>query len=363
LCRLYCAVWWNRFVVCLLEWELWCFNELKRLLILNLITLLPPSRLLAFTLTAIYGSFTLCFLINHLVIHVILFRTWPCHSSQKSCLFSELQHTSLRCRSEFCFHNFSICHKTTCASKNGIHRAFWNGGKIPTGNTDSRVKPKWHTDLSLSGFFQCTKIPHWLSPICLRLNSTVLGSFCSLWRLKCNSGATFSFYTSTFQFVLVLEVQLNPDTFSSSILTVTSMWSCRLSLNKISTSTISNISTAKVQQQIFQEMWGVITLHIPKKSSPDVHSRARALPLISASPSTRIYIDILTCCHFSFFKYSKCISLNLELLPVFQLLFFLVSTLPVLPYNTLYSHLLHLPIALNLEEFQNKFNSRGSWNF
>lgn len=51
--------------------EQWCFNELKGLLILNLITLLPPSKLLAFTLV-IYGSSTLCFLINHLLIDIIL---------------------------------------------------------------------------------------------------------------------------------------------------------------------------------------------------------------------------------------------------------------------------------------------------
>lgn len=76
LCRLCCPVWWDRLVVCLLEWELWCFNELKGLLILNLITLLPPFRLLAFTLIVIYGSST-CFLINHVVIDVILFCTFP----------------------------------------------------------------------------------------------------------------------------------------------------------------------------------------------------------------------------------------------------------------------------------------------
>lgn len=66
LCRLYCPVWWDRLVECLFECELWCFNELKGLLILNLITWLPPSRLLAFTLIMIYGSSTLCFLINHI---------------------------------------------------------------------------------------------------------------------------------------------------------------------------------------------------------------------------------------------------------------------------------------------------------
>ncbi len=67
-----CPVWWNILVVCLLEWELWCFNELKGLLILNLITLFRPSRLPAFTLIVIYGSSTLCFLIKHLHINVIM---------------------------------------------------------------------------------------------------------------------------------------------------------------------------------------------------------------------------------------------------------------------------------------------------
>lgn len=66
------------------EWELCCFNELKGLLILNPITLPRPSRLPAFTLIVIYGSSTLCFLINHLVIESILFGTRPCHCYQKS---------------------------------------------------------------------------------------------------------------------------------------------------------------------------------------------------------------------------------------------------------------------------------------
>lgn len=77
-------------VVCLPEWELWRFNELKGLLILNLITLLPPSMLPAFTLIVIYGSFTLRFLINHLVVDVGLFAARPCCCSQNSCLFGDL---------------------------------------------------------------------------------------------------------------------------------------------------------------------------------------------------------------------------------------------------------------------------------
>lgn len=102
--------------VCLFELELSCFNELKRLLILNLITLLPPSRLLAFTLIVIYRSSTLCFLINHLVIDIILFCTHLCPCSQKSCLFSELLYKVI-IWSEQGFHSFSMCYTTTCVWK------------------------------------------------------------------------------------------------------------------------------------------------------------------------------------------------------------------------------------------------------
>lgn len=55
-----------------------CRNELKGLLILNLITLLCPSA--AFTLITFLWFSTFCFLINHLLIRALLFYTCPCHS-------------------------------------------------------------------------------------------------------------------------------------------------------------------------------------------------------------------------------------------------------------------------------------------
>lgn len=67
-----------------------CHNELKGLLILNLITLVCPSA--AFTLIAFLWFSTFCFLINHLLIRALLFYTCPCHSSLKSCPFTKLLH-------------------------------------------------------------------------------------------------------------------------------------------------------------------------------------------------------------------------------------------------------------------------------
>lgn len=67
-----------------------CHNELKGLLILNLITLLCPSA--AFTLIAFLWFSTFCFLINHLLIRALLFYTCPCHSSLKRCPFTKLLH-------------------------------------------------------------------------------------------------------------------------------------------------------------------------------------------------------------------------------------------------------------------------------
>lgn len=157
-----CPVWWDR-VVCLLEWELWCFNELKGLLILNLITLLPASRLLALTLIVIYGSSTLCFLINHLLIdgHPVLHSSLSLLSKELS-VYWAVTHRSFSCRSELCFHSYSVCYTTTCASEKKEFTELLGMGKLQIKKkkkknshrklTDSRVKQNWHTDSGQSVF-------------------------------------------------------------------------------------------------------------------------------------------------------------------------------------------------------------------
>lgn len=122
--------------------KLWCFNELKGLLILNLITLHPPSRLLAFTLIVIYGSSTLCFLINHLVIDVILFCSCPCIMAalEQSCLFGGLVENAyhFRWRSVFTWLQ-CLLHNYLCLPERNSP-SFWEWG-------NSRLKINSHRKL------------------------------------------------------------------------------------------------------------------------------------------------------------------------------------------------------------------------
>lgn len=133
-------------LLCLFEWEPWCFNELKGLLILNLITLFRPSRLQAFTLIVIYGSSTLCFLINHLVIDIILFL----------CLSLSLLSNWVVCWLSAAVHTERLVFCTWFWEKESTE--LWGMGKheirSPTGSSHIHEKPNWQTYKSLNVLLQ-----------------------------------------------------------------------------------------------------------------------------------------------------------------------------------------------------------------
>lgn len=117
-------------------------NELKGLLILNLITLLCPSA--AFTLITFLCFSTFCFLINHLLIRALLFYTRPCHSRQRVAPVPS-------CSTDFIYsffraalmtHDLNICYSATSASQDRVTKLVGKlGGNSKLKNVHFRDLP------------------------------------------------------------------------------------------------------------------------------------------------------------------------------------------------------------------------------
>lgn len=92
-----------------------CHNELKGLLILNLITLLCPSA--AFTLITFLCFSTFCFLINDLLIRALLFYACPCHSRLRVAPVPSRSTDFIYSffRAVLMTHDLNICYRATSA--------------------------------------------------------------------------------------------------------------------------------------------------------------------------------------------------------------------------------------------------------